>query len=155
MGSSTHGAPHPLLNRRLHRPRRTESQTAYATLAAALAAEAADLDIVWGFRGPVEELKHHRGITHTFIAVPVVAAVTVGAAWLFHRWNENRRRRKLEARPSIPGEPIPVALQPVVVRWGWLYLTAFMAALSHIAARLDQQLRRTALLSLQSAVVRR
>src|SRR3569623_1233164 len=46
-------------------------KTAYATLAAVLAAEAADLDVVWGFAGPVEGLKHHRGITHTFIAAPI------------------------------------------------------------------------------------
>ena len=52
-------------------------KTAYATLAAVLAAEAADLDVFWGFAGPVEELKHHRGITHTFWAVPVVAGVVV------------------------------------------------------------------------------
>ena len=30
-------------------------KTAYATLAAVLAAEAADLDVFWGFAGPVEE----------------------------------------------------------------------------------------------------
>src|ERR1700689_2704089 len=60
-------------------------KTAYATLAAVLAAEAADLDVLWGFSGPVEELKHHRGITHTFWAVPVVAAVVVGAVWLIDR----------------------------------------------------------------------
>ena len=54
-------------------------KTAYATLAAVLAAEAADLDMFWGFAGPVEELKHHRGITHTFLAAPVVAGAVVGA----------------------------------------------------------------------------
>ena len=32
-------------------------RTAYATLAAVLAAEAADLDVFWGFAGPVEELE--------------------------------------------------------------------------------------------------
>ena len=63
-------------------------KTAYATLAAVLAAEAADLDVLWGFAGPVEELKHHRGITHTFWAVPVVAGAVVGAVWLLHRWRE-------------------------------------------------------------------
>src|SRR6202012_1588769 len=68
-------------------------RTAYATLAAVLAAEAADLDVVWGFAGPVEELKHHRGITHTFIAVPVVAAVAVGAVWLLDCWVRKRQRR--------------------------------------------------------------
>jgi inner membrane protein len=37
-------------------------KTAYATLTAVLAAEAADLDVLWAFSGPVEELKRHRGI---------------------------------------------------------------------------------------------
>src|ERR1039457_4705090 len=69
-------------------------KTAYATLAATLAAEAADLDIFSGFAGPVEELKHHRGITHTFLGVPFVAAAATGAIWLFHRWWESRRRRQ-------------------------------------------------------------
>ena len=68
-------------------------KTAYATLVAVLAAEAADLDVLWSLAGPVEGLKYHRGITHTFIAVPVVAAVVVGEVWLLHRWREGRDRR--------------------------------------------------------------
>jgi len=115
-------------------------KTAYATLAAVLAAEAADLDVFWGFAGPVEELKHHRGITHTFWAVPVVAGVVVGAVWLFHRWREPRRKRRDSERlndgnadPSTPavrrdgGPPLRMT-----ARWGWLYLTACVAALSHL-----------------------
>jgi inner membrane protein len=106
-------------------------KTAYATLAAVLAAEAADLDIVWGFAGPVEGLKHHRGITHTFIAVPVVAAAAVGATWLYHRWIEHRRAKKaITAAPVEPGAPTRSQHQPV--RWRWVYLSAFVAALSHI-----------------------
>ena len=91
-------------------------KTAYATLAAVLAAEAADLDILWGLAGPVEGLKHHRGITHTFIAVPVVAAIVTGAVWLYHLW---RKRRQTRTAP-----------QPV--RWAWVYISAFIASLSHI-----------------------
>src|SRR5216117_3701515 len=98
-------------------------KTAYATLAATLAAEAADLDIFCAVRGPVDGLKHHRGITHTFIGVPVVAAVTVGLVWLLHRWNERRRIRKLGTANLSPGEPIPLRLQRRPVHWGWLYLT--------------------------------
>jgi len=108
-------------------------KTAYATLAAVLAAEAADLDVLWSFAGPVEGLKHHRGITHTFVAVPVVAGVTVAAVWLFHCWRQKRQGRHAHneklpdaMRPSPPS----TARQPV--RWGWLYLTAFLAALSHL-----------------------
>lgn len=108
-------------------------KTAYATLAAVLAAEAADLDVLWGLRGPVEELKHHRGITHTFVAAPVVAGVVVGAVWLLHRWREARRRPKFEAAmASDPGAPIPLRLQQQAVSWIWLYATALIAALSHL-----------------------
>jgi inner membrane protein len=108
-------------------------KTAHATLAAVLAAEAADLDILWSFAGPVEELKHHRGITHTFIAAPVVAAAAVGAVWLWHRWREARRRRKLAALQSQPMDPgAPVRKPPQPVSWRWLYLTALISALSHL-----------------------
>ncbi|HZZ39878.1 MAG TPA: metal-dependent hydrolase [Acidobacteriaceae bacterium] len=87
-------------------------KTAYATLAMTLAAEAPDLDMLWGFKGPVEQLQHHRGWTHAFIGTPVVALATLAVVWLV--W---RLRRK---DPVIPP------------RWGFLYLCALIAALSHI-----------------------
>jgi inner membrane protein len=99
-------------------------KTAYATLAAVLAAEAPDLDILWGLAGPVEELKHHRGITHTFIAVPVIAAVVMGAVWVVHRLSKklNRKAKAIAAqRTALPG-----------VKWGWIYLTAVISLLSHL-----------------------
>jgi inner membrane protein len=143
-------------------------KTAYATLAAVLAAEAADLDVLWGFAGPVEGLKHHRGITHTFIAAPVVAGVVVGVVWLLYRWREGRRfppfcqkkgermRRGAEMPEKHPSgakargvftglmyglktvpftettvaSPATKLQQPV--RWGWLYGTALITALSHL-----------------------
>ncbi len=115
-------------------------KTAYATLAAVLAAEAADLDIFWGLRGPVDELKHHRGITHTFWAVPVVAGVVVGAVWLFDRWRGRKKRRALlasdasagaDARTTAGGDA-GATTKEAAIHWGWLYLTACIAALSHI-----------------------
>ena len=106
-------------------------KTAYATLAAVLAAEAADLDIVWGFAGPVEGLKHHRGITHTFIAVPFVAAAAVGATWLYSPLDQAvAPRRRAPLRPLEPGAP--PRSQPQPVRWQWVYLAALISALSHI-----------------------
>ena len=93
-------------------------KTAYATLAAVLAAEAPDLDVLWGLAGPVEELKHHRGITHTFIAVPVIAGVVVGAVWLVD-WAYQKRGRKKKA-------------QTAEIRWGWVYLAAAIALLSDL-----------------------
>ncbi len=126
-------------------------KTAYATLAAVLAAEAADMDVFWGFAGPVEELKHHRGITHTFWAVPVVAGAVVGVVWLLDRWIERRRRGKENARKATadPSARFGASHAPklaqddsrllslkvtngVDVHWGWLYLTALIAALTHI-----------------------
>ncbi len=118
-------------------------KTAYTTLAAVLAAEAADLDILWGFAGPVEELKHHRGITHTFVGAPVVAGVVVGAIWVFHRWRQGRRnRRATPAGEETAGPSTPAAGRGDVsspkgnalpaLHWGWLYATALVAALSHI-----------------------
>jgi inner membrane protein len=132
-------------------------KTAYATLAAVLAAEAADIDILWGLAGPVEGLKHHRGITHTLIAVPVVAAAAVGVVWLLDRWWERRRRRKLavESDEQTPvevggfppfrqkksermghgaflGYPAQNSLARQTIHWGWLYLTAFLSALCHL-----------------------
>ena len=105
-------------------------KTAYATLAAVLAAEAADLDVLWSLAGPVDELKHHRGITHTFLFVPVVAAAATGAVWLIHRWHQNRRNAA-SAVPLDPGAPQPRVPQPV--RWPWVFLAALLSALSHIA----------------------
>jgi inner membrane protein len=141
-------------------------KTAYATLAAVLAAEAADLDVIWGLAGPVNELKHHRGITHTFWAVPVVAGVVVGAVWLIDRARRARNVKghdrgthpvggsRAAKRQKNDGALAPEGLgqfasagapsissasademggnsqQPI--HWGWLYLTAFIAALSHL-----------------------
>jgi inner membrane protein len=123
-------------------------KTVYATLAAALAAEAADLDVLWGFAGPVEQLKHHRGITHTFIGAPVMAGVVVGAVWLLHRWRE-RRRSLVTAKTSTSrastskmgvarvsllrsGKAQSLTSPSQPIHFGWLYLTALVAALSHI-----------------------
>jgi inner membrane protein len=87
-------------------------KTAYATLAMTLAAEAPDLDVLWGFHGPVSGFEHHRGITHTLIAAPFIALVVTAAVWLFHRF-----RRK---PPKIP------------VRWLLVWLFAMIAVLSHL-----------------------
>jgi inner membrane protein len=90
-------------------------KSALATLVTVLAAEAPDVDILWSVDGPVAAFQHHRGITHTLVGVPFVAALVVGFVWLFYRW-----RTKRGWQPKLP------------VRWGWLYLFACLAALSHI-----------------------
>src|ERR1700678_1314185 len=86
--------------------------TAYATLAMTLAAEAPDLDMLWGFRGPVAGFQHHRGITHTLLGAPLVALAATGVVWL--------GSRVLRSPPPIP------------LHWALLWLFSWLAALSHI-----------------------
>jgi inner membrane protein len=92
-------------------------RTAYATLAATLAAEAPDMDVFWGVAGPVVSFAHHRGITHTFVAVPVVALVITGFVWCVDKAISSRRKPIRDPQP---------------IRWLWVYFSAFIAALSHI-----------------------
>jgi inner membrane protein len=91
-------------------------RTAYATLAMTLAAEAPDLDVLWGFAGPVASFQHHRGITHTLIGAPFVALAVTGAVYLWHRIRSSRTLK--------PGTPPP--------RWLLLWLFSFIAVLSHL-----------------------
>ena len=103
-------------------------KTAYATLAMTLAAEAPDLDILWGFGGPVAALQHHRGISHTLVAAPFIALVVTGAVWLFDRLY-------YRVRPPKPGreeheEHEKHGRQPV--RWPLVWLFSLIAVLSHL-----------------------
>jgi len=91
--------------------------TAYATLAMTLAAEAPDLDVFWSIAGPVAGFQHHRGWTHTLIGTPVVATVVVLAVYAYDRWRRTRPAHQISPQP---------------VRWGMLWLCAWIAALSHI-----------------------
>jgi inner membrane protein len=83
-----------------------------------LAAEAPDLDILWGLKGPVAAFEHHRGWTHTLIGIPLEAAVITIFVWLIHRWG---LKRNPAAKP--PAAPI---------RWRSIYLFSIVALLSHI-----------------------
>src|SRR5215468_6019645 len=90
-------------------------RTALATLTTTLAAEAADLDILGRYRGRAFGFEHHRGFTHSFLGVPLVAAVVVGFVYLV--WRVRGRKTKY---PDLPA------------RWGLLFWYACLAGLSHI-----------------------
>jgi len=90
-------------------------KTALATLTLTLAAEAPDLDVLSSFGGPAFGFAHHRGFTHSFLGVPLDAAVVTGFVYLVWRL----RGRKLK-NPNLPP------------RWGLLFLYACLAGLSHI-----------------------
>ncbi|HEX8925615.1 MAG TPA: metal-dependent hydrolase [Terriglobales bacterium] len=92
--------------------------TALATAVMTLAAEAADIDALWYFKGSVDGFAHHRGITHTLIGVPLVAALTILFVWVVTKlWHAVRPPIK---RPEMPA------------RWGLLYLYACIAGFVHI-----------------------
>jgi inner membrane protein len=92
-------------------------KSALATVTMVLAAEAADIDVLWELKGSIAGLQHHRGITHSFVGVPFIAAVVLALVYVLHRF----RRRKPSG--TITGPPL---------RWGFLYFCAVLAALSHL-----------------------
>lgn len=90
-------------------------KTALATATLTLAAEAPDLDVLGRFGGPAFSFAHHRGFTHSFLGVPLDAAVVLGFIYLIWRL----RGRKVKD-PSLPP------------RWGLLFFYACLAGLSHL-----------------------
>ena len=108
-------------------------KTPLATVVMTLAAEAPDIDVLAYFKGSAYEFIQHRGVTHTFYAVPLIAGLVVGIVWavdtLWQRgpqrawfWRAGaERRRKARGRP-------PAAQR----RWGLLWVFACIAALSHL-----------------------
>jgi inner membrane protein len=90
-------------------------KTALATATLTLAAEAADLDVLSRFGGSAFGLNHHRGFTHSFLGVPLVAAVVV--AFIYLLWRARGRKTR---NPNLPP------------RWGLLFGYACLAGLSHI-----------------------
>ncbi len=90
-------------------------RAAYMTFAMVIAAEFPDIDTLWRVGGPLTAFAHHRGITHTFVGLPVEAALIVGGFWLAHRLRRNRR----------PAKRAPV-------NWAWLYGGVMLALLSHL-----------------------
>jgi inner membrane protein len=103
--------------------------TAYATLTMVLAAEAPDIDLVWGLRGPVAEFQHHRGITHTLLGAPFMALLITGAVWLWHRWRTrgmDKHAHDMASSQSNRRDHAPP------VHWGWIWFLALIADLSHL-----------------------
>jgi inner membrane protein len=90
-------------------------KTALATATLTLAAEAPDLDGLGRFGGSVFGFNHHRGFTHSFLGIPLVAAAVV--AFIYLLW---RLRGRKTRNPNLPP------------RWGLLFAFACLAGLSHL-----------------------
>jgi len=99
-------------------------KTALATATLVIAAEITDVDLLYRLGGPVVGFQHHRGWTHSFAAVPVMAALAVALVWgwrrLFRKERAERGTLAIANRPDLP------------VRWGLLYGYACLAALTHL-----------------------
>jgi inner membrane protein len=104
--------------------------SALATTTLVLAAEAPDIDVLAHFQGSVFGFAHHRGITHTFLGSPFVAALVVGTVFAGYRFSHFLRKKypswKLDLRPA--GHK----MHSSPPRWGVLFGLAWLAALSHI-----------------------
>ncbi len=93
-------------------------KSALATTTLVLAAEAPDLDSFTSFGGRVFGFEHHRGISHTLVGAPLVAAFVVGVLYVGYKiW---RRFRPAKATNAVSP------------RWGVLWLLGLLAATSHI-----------------------
>ncbi len=99
-----------------------------ATLTLVLAAEAPDIDMIGYARGPVYGFEHHRGITHTFVGAPFVAALVVAFVYLVYRIRKRRDKPKALEGDHLPAEPL---VSPVP-RWGWLFAFALLGVVVHI-----------------------
>lgn len=90
-------------------------KTGLATLTLVLAVEAPDVDSLWYFAGSVASLQHHRGITHSLVGAPFVAALVTAGVYGVYRWMKRSGRE-----PKLPPN------------WKLLYFYALAGALLHL-----------------------
>jgi inner membrane protein len=101
-------------------------KTALATLTMTLAAEAPDIDIVTYLKGPTAGFAHHRGITHTFVGIPFIAAAVLLLVWIIEQIRQRfENQEKRQARLRKRGLPVDK-------NWVLLYGFALLAGLSHL-----------------------
>ena len=120
-------------------------KTALATLTLVIAAELPDIDMLWYFAGRVEGFGHHRGMTHTLVGAPFMAAAALGIVYVIQRRREKREqqrereraqaeeaRRAADSHRHKPDDHVPIVIEPLPVRWKLLYGYALLGVLSHL-----------------------
>jgi inner membrane protein len=100
-------------------------KTGLATLTLVLAFEAPDIDSIFYFGGGVTGLQHHRGITHSLIGAPFVAAGVIAIVYGVHRWRRARQKNGDVGRSSD-------AFPKLLPNWKLLYGYALLGALVHL-----------------------
>ena len=63
----------------------------FATLALVLGSNLPDIDVLWSLRGTASYLKFHRGITHSFLGVTVLAGLLAATLHYFARRTASRK----------------------------------------------------------------
>jgi inner membrane protein len=87
-------------------------KTRFATVTLILAGNAPDIDIIWGLKGSIAYLEHHRGIAHSLIGITALAFIVWGAVcWL---------GKRAKPKPGLPLNP------------RWLLLAALLGTGSHL-----------------------
>jgi inner membrane protein len=99
-------------------------KTALATLTLTLAFEAPDIDSLYYFGGSITGLQHHRGLTHSFIGAPVMAAAVVALVYGIDRWLSSRRNKGASESAGTSPRPLP--------NWKLLYVYALLGSLIHL-----------------------
>lgn len=109
-------------------------KTALATLTLTLATESPDIDSFTYFGGGVTGLQHHRGITHSFLGAPFVAAIVVAGVYGIYRLTEARRNARGGGSPDAQASSAQAKFtqprqQP---NWKLLYLYALLGTMVHL-----------------------
>ena len=88
-------------------------KTRYATLAIVIGANLPDIDLVSRFWGSATYLEYHRGITHSFLGVTLLAVMLAAAVYFL-----GKRRSCAESGPALNGR--------------WLFIACWIATASHL-----------------------
>ena len=100
-------------------------KTALATLTLVLAFEAPDIDSISYFWGSITGLQHHRGITHSLIGAPFLAAGVIAIVYGIYRWRSSRQN-------IIAGDASGGAFPKLPPNWKILYGYALLGTLVHL-----------------------
>jgi len=100
-------------------------KTALATLTLILAFEAPDIDSIFYFGGSITGLQHHRGITHSLIGAPFMAAGVIAVVYGIHRWRSSRQK-------TVSGDASGGAFPKLPPNWKILYGYALLGTLVHL-----------------------
>jgi inner membrane protein len=109
-------------------------KTALATLTLTLATESPDIDSITYFGGGVTGLQHHRGITHSLLGAPFVAALVVAGIYGVYRLVEARRNARGASPSDVQAQGTQSlssqTLQPP--NWKLLYAYALLGTVVHL-----------------------